>query len=107
MTGDVPAWRDLQAGAADGTDVRQLETNLQALGFGDASLVVDQHWDAATTAAVRRWQAALGLAETGAIPRGEIVFEPGALRITDDTAAPGRPSRPGRRSSRRPRRGGS
>ncbi len=89
MAGDTPAWRTLQAGVSDGPDVKQLEEDLQTLGFASASLQVDDHWDAETTAAVKRWQDALGVAATGVVQYGEVVFEPGALRVTAHTAALG------------------
>jgi multidrug efflux pump subunit AcrA (membrane-fusion protein) len=88
MTGTVPAWRRLEEGVADGADVAELKSNLKAFGFGPA-LADDQHWDADTTAAVKRWQSSLGLDETGVIPLGEVIFEPGALRITSRSAALG------------------
>ena len=88
LQGDVPEWRALQAGVADGPDVEQLETNLRDLGYG-TSLKVDPHWDAETTKAVKAWQHALGLSETGVIPLGEVVFEPGPMRITSTSATLG------------------
>lgn len=95
MTGGVPAWRDLAAGVADGADVEQLETDLTALGFGSPALKVDRHWDAQTTDAVKRWQKALGVAQTGTVPLGSVVFEPGALRITSDATSLGATVGPG------------
>jgi peptidoglycan hydrolase-like protein with peptidoglycan-binding domain/predicted nucleic acid-binding Zn-ribbon protein len=95
MTGAVPAWRRLEEGVSDGADVQQLESNLQALGLGSATLKVDQHWDTETTSAVKRWQSTLGLAETGVIPLGRIVFEPGAMRITARSAVLGATIQPG------------
>jgi multidrug efflux pump subunit AcrA (membrane-fusion protein) len=89
MKGVVPAWRELKPDVSDGPDVEQLEANLRDLGFGSSSLTVDQHWDDETTAAVKRWQHARGLAETGTIPLGQVVFEPGAMRITANTATLG------------------
>lgn len=89
MTGAVPAWRRLQDGMSDGVDVQQLEANLQALGFASSALEVDQHWDAETTAAVKRWQNAIGVAETGVIQFGEVIFEPGPMRITARSAVLG------------------
>ena len=89
MTGAVPAWRDFKAGVADGIDVKQLETNLRALGYGGDGLTADGHWDAATTAAVKAWQKALGVARTGVVALGAVVFEPTALRIAADSASLG------------------
>jgi len=82
MIGEVPAWRELKAGVPDGADVKQLEANLTALGFGSSKLVVDGHWDAETTATVKRWEASLGLPRDEIVALGEIVFEPGPIRVT-------------------------
>ncbi len=80
--GDRPLWRVLQEGVEDGPDVEQLEANLIELGYGTAAnLGPNQVWSQATTAAVKRWQKALGLAETGVVAPGDVVFEPGPVRI--------------------------
>ncbi|HEY0398838.1 MAG TPA: peptidoglycan-binding domain-containing protein, partial [Acidimicrobiia bacterium] len=58
LFGDRPAWRPLGPDVK-GTDVRQLEDNLVALGYANArTLDVDDTWTAATTDAVKRWQKA-------------------------------------------------
>lgn len=93
--GARPAWRPLGPGVPDGTDVRQLKENLVALGFAHASLPSNDHFDAATAAAVRRWQASLGVPVTGAVGLGDAVYLPGPLRITDVQADPGTPARSG------------
>lgn len=83
-------WRRLAAGVSDGPDVRQLEQNLLALGFGNASnLIANGHFDAFDAAAVCRWQAALGVAQTGAVELGAAVYMPGPLRIASTTVAVG------------------
>lgn len=89
LTGAVPAWRELHAGISDGADVNELKANLKALGYASSSMSVDAHWDGDTTAAVERWQHAIGLPETGVIPYGAVVFQPGALRVTANVAALG------------------
>ena len=89
LEGTVPAWRTLAPGVSNGIDVKQLEENLKALGYASSSMTVDTHWDAQTTAAVKRWQKALGIPQTGALPYGTVAFEPGPLRITADVAALG------------------
>jgi peptidoglycan hydrolase-like protein with peptidoglycan-binding domain len=94
--GDVPAWRRLVAGMADGPDVKQLEENLVALGHGtEADLAVDERFTAATTAAVKRWQKALGAEETGVVEPGQVVFLAGALRVAEVKAAKGSHAPPG------------
>jgi len=87
MYGSLPAYRSLSTGASDGADVRELERNLKALGFDPGT--VDEHYDAATAGAVRRWQHAEGLPETGTVELGRVVFAPGARRITAVKASVG------------------
>ncbi|GAA4253491.1 peptidoglycan-binding domain-containing protein [Dactylosporangium darangshiense] len=81
LFGDRPPWRALQSGMTDGADVRQLEDNLRALGYG-AGLTVDQHFSSATYWAIRRWQKDSGLAVTGTVPLGQVVFVAGAVRVS-------------------------
>jgi peptidoglycan hydrolase-like protein with peptidoglycan-binding domain len=82
LSGARPAWRSLALGVDDGSDVRQLEQNLRALGYdGQNELTIDRHFDAATASAVERWQAGRGLPETGRVALGDVVFLPGARRI--------------------------
>ena len=96
MEGSVPAWRPLGSGVTDGADVEQLERNLRALGYDPGGdLAVDQEWDWATTAAVKRWQEALGLEETGRVELGRVVFLPGPVRVGALTASVGSPAGPG------------
>jgi peptidoglycan hydrolase-like protein with peptidoglycan-binding domain len=89
--GATPLWRTLRVGVSDGADVRELERNLSALGYGD-DLTVDDHFTAATAAAVRDWQDDLGVTETGAVSPGDVVLQPGALRVKKVTAALGGPA---------------
>lgn len=79
LIGDVPAWRSLEQGVADGADVRQLEENLVALGYG-AGLDVDEAFTADTAAAVEAWETDLGrAAPDDVVTIGDVVFltEPG------------------------------
>ncbi len=89
LQGATPAWRTLHPGVDNGPDVKELEENLKALGYTSSEMKIDDHWDSQTTAAVKRWQKALGVPQTGVIPYGTVVFEPGPLRVTTDTAALG------------------
>ena len=73
---------------SDGADVGQLTRDLIALGYG-AGLTQSNHYSSATAAAVERWQSALGLPATGEIPLGEVVFEPGPIRVTSVTPSVG------------------
>jgi len=95
MYGSRPAWRTMEAGVSNGADVRQLEENLSVLGYTRRGDVIDRHWDADTTAAVKRWQAAAGVGVDGVIELGEVVFLPEAIRITEVQATPGSGVGPG------------
>jgi peptidoglycan hydrolase-like protein with peptidoglycan-binding domain len=86
LYGSLPLYRALRAGVT-GADVRQLEQNLAKLGR--TGFTVDDTYTAATAAAVRAWQASLGLPETGTVEPGEAVFTPGAVRIAGHTARVG------------------
>ena len=86
--GAGPAWRDLGPGVI-GPDVRQLNRNLAALGYG-TGLAGDQ-FDLATEQAVELWQQATGLPVTGTVPLGQIVFLPGPLLVSRQLAAAGGP----------------
>ena len=76
--GAIPTYRDL-AEPAQGPDVRQLEQNLAALGY--RGFTVDEEFSATTTAAVKRWQHDLKLAETGAVERGRVVYTAESVRV--------------------------
>jgi peptidoglycan hydrolase-like protein with peptidoglycan-binding domain len=97
LYGRLPAWRDLGPGIEDGADIRQLERNLRALGHDpDGDIEVDEEWDWATTAAVRRFQEERGLTEDGTLARGEVVFRRGPTRIGEAKATVGQAAAPGR-----------
>ncbi|HKB19521.1 MAG TPA: peptidoglycan-binding protein [Gaiellaceae bacterium] len=82
MYGDVPMWRPLNAATPGGKDIRELERNLVALGYDpDGKIDVDDDWEPATTAAVKRWQKDIGLPRTGSVEPGQIAFLPGPRRI--------------------------
>jgi peptidoglycan hydrolase-like protein with peptidoglycan-binding domain len=99
FSGAKPAWRDLAVGVDDGPDVKQLEQNLVALGYDpDHDITVDNHYTTATAAAVKRWQKARGLDQTGTFTTTmPAVFLPWAARVqtvtptVGDRAAPGEP----------------
>src|SRR5260370_9925893 len=83
MFGDTPAYRDFKLGMSDGPDVKELEQNLLALGYGNSSnLIANGHFDSFDVAAIKRWQKALGLTQDGVIPWGMVIFELGAVRIS-------------------------
>jgi peptidoglycan hydrolase-like protein with peptidoglycan-binding domain len=91
LFGDRPAWRSFPPPPGDdGPDIEQLEANLIAMGYGKAStLGPNDTWSDATTAAVKRWQKALGVPETGTIDLGRVAFEPGPVRVQKHLAEVG------------------
>lgn len=89
--GSTPFWRDLQKGMSDGYDVLELERNLNALGYG-TYLSVDRTYTAATETAVKDWQEDLGATESGVVEPGDVVMQPGGLRVTQVDAVLGGPA---------------
>ncbi len=86
LYGALPLYRALRTGVK-GTDVKQLEENLSKLGY--TGFTVDDTYTAATAQAARRWQADLGLPQTGAVEPGQLVVTPGAVRVAEHTARVG------------------
>ncbi|NGN68300.1 HlyD family efflux transporter periplasmic adaptor subunit [Streptomyces sp. A7024] len=94
LYGSTPAYRALKAGS-EGRDVKQLESNLRALGY--TGFTVDDEYSAATATAVKSWQEDLGLTETGAVELGRVVFAPGQVRIDSVAGAAGEAASPGQK----------
>jgi hypothetical protein len=92
LFGERPMWRELRRGVDDGADVRQLEENLVALGYAPDGMVVDEEFDSDTTTAVRAWQAAQGVDETGSIAPADVVFAPGERRVSAHLGSVGGPA---------------
>jgi hypothetical protein len=88
LYGSIAAYRAFYVGMPGGADVGELTRDLIALGYGDG-LAQSDHYSAATAAAVGRWQRARGLPVTGEILLGEVVFEPGPIRVTSVTPSAG------------------
>ncbi|MDN3356460.1 peptidoglycan-binding protein [Actinomadura sp. DC4] len=88
MYGSLPLYRTLSEGVGDGRDVKQLEKNLKALGYGDGMTVDDEFTDV-TAEAVEDWQDDMGLSETGSVDASQVVFEPGAVRVNEVKAEVG------------------
>ncbi|HEY1651426.1 MAG TPA: peptidoglycan-binding domain-containing protein [Acidimicrobiales bacterium] len=88
LYGSVAAYRALYVGMSDGADVGELTADLISLGYG-AGLTQDNHYSSTTATAVQRWQSALGLPATGEILLGQVVFEPGPIRVTSVTPSVG------------------
>jgi hypothetical protein len=88
LYGSIAAYRAFYTGMSDGGDVGELTRDLIALGYGEG-LTQSSHYSPATATAVERWQRARGVPATGQILLGEVVFEPGPIRVTSVTASPG------------------
>jgi membrane fusion protein, multidrug efflux system len=91
--GTVPAWRDIGPGVSDGVDVKQLEENLDALGFDPG--IIDDHFTSSTQSAIENWQDSLGLAKDGVVRLGRIIFAPGALKVDQLSKTTGSPTHDG------------
>jgi peptidoglycan hydrolase-like protein with peptidoglycan-binding domain len=96
LYGSTPAYRTLSAGAS-GPDVAELNRDLVALGYTTRAQLHPRSpfFGSATTAAVEKLQAAVGIARTGTLPVGQAVFEPVAVRVTSVSAQPGGSAQPG------------
>jgi hypothetical protein len=82
-------YRDLSIDSTDGDDVRALEENLAALGYGE-DLTVDRDFDQDTAAAVRAWEEALKRKNPdGVVSVGEVVFLPEPAAVISHRAAAG------------------
>ncbi len=96
LYGPRPEWRDLFLGVTPGPDVAQLDANLIALGYATpATLTVSDTFTAATSFAVQRWQAALGVTVTGVVPAGQVAYAPGPLRVASLDVTLGAAPQPG------------
>ena len=90
LYGSTPAYRSLSAGAT-GPDVAELNADLVALGYANSGQLDPRSavFGSATTAALQKLQAALGVTRTGTLALGQAVFEPTALRLTSVSVPPG------------------
>jgi hypothetical protein len=96
LHGSTPAYRSLSAGAS-GPDVAELNADLVALGYAKSAQLHPRlaFFGPATTVAVQKLQAALGVARTGSLALGQAVFEPTAMRVTVLSAQLGGSAQPG------------
>ncbi len=83
LYGWTPAYRSLSAGAT-GADVVELNADLVALGYATSAQLTptSSYFGSATTTAVEKLQAALGVTQNGTLSLGQGVFEPTAVRVT-------------------------
>ncbi|TYK45983.1 peptidoglycan-binding protein [Actinomadura decatromicini] len=92
MYGGSPMYRTLRQGDS-GNDVRDLERNLRALGYG--GITVDDEFTSSTESAVREWQDDKGLDDTGMVGPDQVVFLGGAVRVREVAAPEGKRTAPG------------
>jgi len=94
LYGPVPAWRTLDEGLT-GADVTQLNRDLVALGYASRSDISALGWDYfswETAYGVQQMESALGVSSPpGSLPLGQVVFEPGAIRVNDVLGSLGGP----------------
>jgi peptidoglycan hydrolase-like protein with peptidoglycan-binding domain len=93
LYGPTLATRAFLAGMSAGPDVAELNGNLEALGYGSG--LAGDEFTAATAMAIRAFQAAHGLAQTGELALGSVVFKPGPVRVTSVTPTVGMGVSPG------------
>ena len=93
LYGTIPMYCDLGPGVSNGRDVRQLERNLEALGYDPGT--VDDDWTSATTDAVVDFQDDRGLTQSGTIARSQFVVSNGPARVGKHSAEVGDPARTG------------
>jgi hypothetical protein len=96
LYGRTPAYRSLSDGMT-GADVAQLNHDLVVLGeVTSAEISADSdYFSAETVYGLEKLQTALGLPATGALPLGEAVFSPSAVRVTAVSATLGGPAQAG------------
>ncbi|MFE6490199.1 peptidoglycan-binding protein [Streptomyces sp. NPDC057748] len=85
LYGPVPMFREMKPGDR-GSDVLQLERGLRDLGYG-SRLYVDVRYDEDTAAAVEQWQKSLNREPTGRVGKGDVVFQPGPVKVVSADAA--------------------
>jgi hypothetical protein len=95
LYGTVPDWRAMSEGT-EGADVSQLNHDLVALGDVSRMAVAAAGWDyysAQTAAGVQQLEERLGVSSpAGSLSLGQLVFEPGAIRVAQVTGSLGGPA---------------
>ncbi|MGW6446247.1 peptidoglycan-binding protein [Lentzea sp. NPDC055074] len=83
--GDTPLWRKLDKAGVKGPDVKTVKDNLGALGYELGGGAPDELTQA-TVDAVKRWQKAEKVEETGVLDPGDVVVLSGKVRVEAVTA---------------------
>jgi hypothetical protein len=95
LYGTVPDWRAMSDGLT-GADVAELNHDLVALGDAGSAEVAAAGWNYfswATAAGVQRLEEHLTVSSpAGSLSLGQVVFEPGAIRVTQVTGSLGGPA---------------
>ena len=95
LYGSVPDWRAMYQGMT-GADVSQLNRDLVRLGYASRADIAALGWDYyswETASGVQRMEERLGVSyPPGSLSLGQVVFEPGALRVSQVTASLGGPA---------------
>jgi hypothetical protein len=95
LYGTVPAWRPMSEGIT-GADVSQLNHDLAALGDANSADISAAGWDYfswETAVGVQQMEEHLGVSfPPGSLSPGQVVFEPGALRVARVTGSLGGPA---------------
>jgi hypothetical protein len=83
LYGSTPAYRSLSSGTS-GPDVQELNADLASLGYATSSELspTSDTFGSATSTALEKLEAALGVAQNGTLPLGQAVFLPTAMRVT-------------------------
>lgn len=94
--GATPLYRALSEGMT-GADVRELNRALVKLGYATRAEIdpASDYFSGWTAYALELLQNHYGLTETGNLPLGEVIFEPGAIRIVSLHATLGAQAGPG------------
>lgn len=90
LYGSTPAYRTLSSGTS-GPDIQELNTDLVSLGYATSSELspTSDTFGSATTRALEKLEAALGVAQNGTLTLGQAVFLPTAVRVTTISATLG------------------
>ena len=89
--GTTPLFRPLDKPGLIGRDVREVRENLRALGYGRAATRADT-LDAPLLAALKKWQADLGIAQPGKLLPGQVTVLAGPGRVSALKAQLGDPA---------------